>query len=79
MSDQNNMISMSRKSRLRAEITYLMLKGAGVAALMFFGGWFAIAIIAAIGRQLPEDSRSAADPTPLTYVISPETADVLSA
>jgi Intrinsic membrane protein PufX len=79
MSDQNNMISMSRKSRLRAEMTYLMLKGAGVAALVFFGGWIVIAIIAAIGRQLPEDSRSAADPTPLTYVVSPDTADELPA
>ncbi len=79
MSDQNSMISMSRKSRLRAEITYLMLKGAGVAALVFFGGWIAIAIIAAIGRQLPEDSRSAPDPTPLSYLVAPKTADVLPA
>ena len=79
MSDLDNMISMSRKSRLRAEITYLMLKGAGVAALVFFGGWIAIAIIAALGRQLPEDSRSAADPTPLSYVVSPDTANVMTA
>lgn len=79
MSDQNSMISMSRKSRLRAEMSYLMLKGAGVAALVFFGGWIAIAIIAAIGRQLPEDSRGAADPTPLSYVVSPDTAVALAA
>lgn len=79
MSDQNSLLSMSRASRLRAEVAYLMLKGAGYAALGFFGIWIAVAIIAAIGRQLPEDSRSAADPTPLSYVVSPELADVLSA
>ena len=79
MSDENGMIGMSRKSRLRAEVTYLMLKGAGLAALVFFGGWIAIAIIAALGRQLPEDSRGAADPTPLSYVVSPDGADVQSA
>ena len=79
MSDENGMISMSRKSRLRAEITYLMLKGAGVAAVVVFGGWIAIAIVAALGRQLPEDSRSAPDPTPLSYVVSPDMAQALSA
>jgi hypothetical protein len=79
MSDDDFMLSMTRKSRLRAEVTFLMLKGAGLAALVFFGIWIGVAIIAALGRQLPEDSRNQADPTPLSYVISPEFAVTQSA
>jgi hypothetical protein len=52
MSDDDFMLSMTRKSRLRAEVTFLMLKGAGLAALVFFSIWIGVAIIAALGRQL---------------------------
>ena len=79
MSNDDFMLNLNRKSRLRAEVTFLMLKGAGLAALVVFGIWMAIAIIAAIGRQLPADSRSQSDPTPLSYLIFPDPADVLPA
>jgi Intrinsic membrane protein PufX len=72
MNNDDLMLGMSRKSRLMAEVTFLMLKGAGYAAALVLSIWFVVAIIAAVGRQLPEDSRSAPDPTPLSYVISPE-------
>ena len=78
MNNDDFMLNMNRKSRLRAEVTFLMLKGAGLAALVFFSIWIGVAIIAAIGRALPEDSRSAPDPTPLSFVILPDTADVQS-
>ncbi len=79
MNNDDLMLGMSRKSRLMAEVTFLMLKGAGYAAALVLGIWFFIAIIAVVGRQLPEDSRSAPDPTPLTYVISPEDLAVQAA
>jgi Intrinsic membrane protein PufX len=75
MNNDEFMLNMSRKSRLRAEMTFLMLKGAGLAALVFFSIWIGVAIIAALGRQLPEDSRSQSDPTPLTLLAVPAPAD----
>ena len=56
-----------------AQVTYLMRKGAGCAALLVLGIWLVVAVIALIGRQLPEDSRGASDPSPLSYLTGPET------
>lgn len=58
----DNILDMNSKSRLTADITFLMLKGAGYAAVVVLAIWFFIAAFAAIGRALPEDSRNAPDP-----------------
>ena len=71
MNNDETMLGMSRKSRLMADVTFLMLKGAGYAMAFALAIWLIIAVIAAIGRQLPEASRSASDPTPLSFVIEP--------
>ncbi|WP_322890903.1 MULTISPECIES: RC-LH1 core complex protein PufX [unclassified Yoonia] len=59
---EDNILDMNNKSRLTADITFLMLKGAGYAALVVVAIWFFIAAFAAIGRALPEESRSTPDP-----------------
>ncbi|WP_296422969.1 RC-LH1 core complex protein PufX [Yoonia sp.] len=61
-----NLLEMSEKSRLAADVTLLMLKGAGMAAVFVLAVWFVIAVIAGIGRALPAESRDTADPTPLS-------------
>ena len=62
MSDENNILDMDGKTRLFADITYLMLKGAGYAAIFVLALWFIIAVIAGIGRALPDQSRETPDP-----------------
>jgi len=62
MSDENNILDMDGKMRLSADITYLMLKGAGYAAIFVLALWFIIAVIAGIGRALPDQSRETPDP-----------------
>lgn len=57
-----NILDMSEKARLTADVTLLMLKGAGYAAVFVLAVWLVIAIIAGIGRALPEDSRFTPDP-----------------
>lgn len=57
-----NILDMSEKSRLTADITLLMLKGAGYAAVFVLSVWFVIAVIALIGKALPEESREQRDP-----------------
>ncbi|MEL6684315.1 MAG: RC-LH1 core complex protein PufX [Pseudomonadota bacterium] len=57
-----NILDMSEKSRLMADITLLMLKGAGYAAVFVLAIWFVIAAMAFIGRILPEESRDTPDP-----------------
>lgn len=64
-----NILEMSEKSRLTADITLLMLKGAGMAAVFVLSVWFVIAMIALIGRALPEESRQTPDPTPLSFLM----------
>lgn len=69
MSDHDLMLGMSRKTRLKAEVTYLMLKGAGYAAAFVVAIWFVIAAIGWFGRTvLPEDAQLAADPAPQAFV-----------
>ncbi len=62
MMDNGNILDMSEKSRLTADLTLLMLKGAGYAAVFLLVVWFVIAAIAFIGRILPEESRQTPDP-----------------
>ena len=75
--ENENILQQSEKSRLTADITYLMLKGAGYAAIFVLAVWFIIAVIAGIGRILPEDSRNTPDPinrSSLEILVTPDTA-----
>ena len=77
MSERENILEMSEKTRLSADITYLMLKGAGYAAVFVLALWFVIAVIAGIGRALPDESRQQPDPinrSSLTIEVVEETA-----
>jgi hypothetical protein len=74
MNNDDTLLGMSRSTRLKADVTFLMLKGAGYAAAFVLIIWLVVAIIALIGQQLPEDSRSASDPTPLSYLTAPDQA-----
>ena len=60
--ENENILDMSEKSRLTADITLLMLKGAGYAAIFCLSVWLVIAVIALIGKALPEESRDTPDP-----------------
>ncbi|MEY1557232.1 RC-LH1 core complex protein PufX [Yoonia sp. R2331] len=74
MSDEKmNILGRAERSRLSADITYLMLKGAGYAAIFCLALWLVIAVIAGIGRALPPESRDASDPTPWSALTVPVT------
>ncbi|NRB01567.1 MAG: RC-LH1 core complex protein PufX [Rhodobacteraceae bacterium] len=60
--DDDNILNLEGRTRLSADITLLMLKGAGYAAVLILAIWLVIAVIAGIGRALPEDSRNTPDP-----------------
>ena len=60
--EDDNILNLEGRTRLSADITLLMLKGAGYAAIAILAIWLVIAVIAGIGRALPEDSRSTPDP-----------------
>ena len=60
--ENENILDVSEKSRLTADIPLLMLKGAGYAAVFLLAVWFIIAVMAGIGRALPEESRDTPDP-----------------
>ena len=58
----DNILEMNSKSRLTADITLLMLKGAAYAAIVVLAMWFFVAAFALVGRVLPEEARMAPDP-----------------
>ena len=66
MSDENNMLGTSDTFRLRMDVLGLMLKGAAYAALLVIGLWVFVYVFVLIGKLLPEDSKFAPDPTPLS-------------
>ena len=74
MSDESNILKLEGKTRLSADITLLMLKGAGYAAVFIIAIWLVLAVIAGIGRALPPESREAADPTPWSSMAVEEEA-----
>jgi hypothetical protein len=79
MSERENILDMDDKTRMSADITYLMLKGAGYAAAGVLVIWFVIAVLAGIGRALPEESRQSPDPinrSSLTIEVIADTAHV---
>ncbi|MBQ1203233.1 MAG: RC-LH1 core complex protein PufX [Loktanella sp.] len=75
----DNILEMNTKTRLTADITFLMLKGAGYAAIVVLAMWFFVAAFAAIGRALPEEARMAADPinrpAPAVQMVADPVAD----
>lgn len=62
MSDNNDYLGVEGRSRLYGDVTLLMMKGAGYALVFCLILWFVIAVIAGIGRALPEESRDTPDP-----------------
>ena len=70
MSDQDDYLRTgNRDFRLTADITALMLKGAGYAALFCLVIGIAYAVLVGIAGLLPEDSKFAPDPTPVSMII----------
>ena len=72
MSDQNQddfLRTSNRDFRLTADVTALMLKGAGYAALFCLVLGLAYAVLIGISNLLPEDSKFAPDPTPTSMII----------
>ena len=67
MSDNHFDLGVSRKGRLYADILLLMLKGAGYAAIVFFGIWIGIVVLAWLGSFLPPESKEALDPSPWSF------------
>lgn len=53
----------SNKDAIRNQITKLMLKGAGYAAVVFFGTVFFVLAFWVLGLFLPEASKQAPDPS----------------
>ena len=80
MSDQDDYLRTgNREFRLTADITALMLKGAGYAALFCLVLGLAYAVLVGVSGLLPEDSKFAPDPTPTSMIIedaSPVVAQV---
>ncbi len=67
--DQDYLRTGNREFRLTADVTALMLKGAGYAAIFCFVLGIAYAVLVGIAAILPEDSKFAPDPTPTSFVI----------
>ena len=61
MVDDNDILELGRKGQLSANIAFLMLKGAGYAAIVVVGIWLFIAVLAWIGTLLPPESRDTPD------------------
>mgnify|MGYP000041194604 CR=1 FL=1 len=63
MMDDNDMLRLGRRGQLTANVTFLMLKGAGYAAIVVLVIWLGIAFLGWFGATfLPEDSRFTPDP-----------------
>jgi hypothetical protein len=62
MSDNNDILGTTGRSRLGADVMLLMLKGSGYALVLCLAIWLVAAVIIGIGRALPEDSRFTPDP-----------------
>jgi len=73
MSDNTLFTGMSTRQRLVAEITWLQLKGAGLAAAVFFGLWLTVGVFQWIGvTLLPAESQLADDPAPAAFTEMPD-------
>ncbi len=64
MTDDDNYLQGSRTFQVRAQVTALMLKGAGYAALLCGGVLIVAFVLLGISAVLPEASKQAPDPMP---------------
>jgi hypothetical protein len=78
MTNDDNILGSSRRFRLSAEVTTLMLQGAGYAALFCTAILFAALALLAVSRSLPDASKEAADPTPELSMLAPLEAPSLA-
>ena len=62
MVDDNDMLELGRKGQLTANVTFLMLKGAGYGAVVFFGLWIGIWVLAQLATLLPDERLETPDP-----------------
>ncbi len=69
----NDHLSIHPKTALRNWIAFQMMKGAGVAAALFFGTVIFIGIIRVIGRMLPENPNPI-DPAVTSFLYESATA-----
>ena len=71
MSDNHEYLrgGSNRDLRIHADVTALMLKGAGYAMAFCLVVWFGIWVFIAIGKMLPEESRETEDPTPYSEML----------
>ena len=60
--ESEDILRIGRRGQLTANVTLLMLKGAGYAAIFLISIWLFLAIVIGIGRLLPEQSRDTPDP-----------------
>ena len=74
MNNDTNLVGMTAKTRMFADVTYLMLKGAGFALIFVLALWLVMAITIGIGKLLPERSREAPDPN-LSSISAPIVPD----
>ncbi|WP_293441838.1 RC-LH1 core complex protein PufX [Planktotalea sp.] len=70
MSDNHDYLGTGNKSRLTADATFLMLKGAGYAMMFCLVIWVSLVALQGIGLLLPEESRETEDPTPFSHLLS---------
>jgi hypothetical protein len=79
MSDNNDYLRTSTGSfRLTADVTTLMLKGAGYAAIFCITILFISILAVKFADLLPPESKEAVDPTPTSFLIDQmtETSDI---
>jgi len=72
MSDQNQhdyLRTSNGEFRLTADVTALMLKGAGYAALFCLVIGISYAVLVGLASLLPPESKEALDPTPTSMLI----------
>jgi hypothetical protein len=67
--DQDYLRTGNREFRLTADVTALMLKGAGYATIFCLVLGIAYAVLVGVSAILPEDSKFAPDPTPTSMII----------
>lgn len=69
MSDDHNYLGTQHdpQLRLKADVLMLQLRGAGYAAVFCIVSALAIWAIYGVGMLLPEESKTAPDPTPFSF------------
>lgn len=73
MSDNSLFSDLTARQRLVAEITFLQLKGASLAAAVFFGAWIVIAVLHWVGTTiLPSESQTADSPQSEAFLTMPD-------